>query len=190
MCKICQHSMRMDIESSIIRMTEDHEQTIDEIAKKFECDVDELKTHALFHTPLVRACDLEPHNDQATVQLQPTNPNCHDSLTRQMKLREVDMLSEVANNYLLTLKTMGRRINKLAQVVSIDCEDEEKEVKLAKLLTKPMVELYLGTGGEIRQTVKTMAEINHILNGESDPTASGLAALASAIRDSKNGCDA
>ena len=72
----------------------------------------------------------------------------------------------------------------MAQVVSIDAEDEEKEVKLAKLLTKPMVELYLGAGGEIRQTVKTMAEINNLLNGESDPTLSGLAALASAIKSS------
>ena len=186
MCKICNSSMRMDIESSILRMTEDHEQTIDEIAEQFGCDVDELKTHALFHTPLVRACDLDPNYEEKP---QPFNTSCHDSLTRQMKLREVDLLSEVANNYMLTLKTMGRRINKLAQVVSIDAEDEEKEVKLAKLLTKPMVELYLGTGGEIRQTVKTMAEINHILNGESDPTANGLAALANAIRASKDGCD-
>ena len=190
MCDICTSLHRMDIESAIIRMTEDHEQTIEEIAKNFELDVDVLKTHALFHTPLVRACDLEPHNEQATVQVKPVNPNCHDSLTRQMKLREADLLSEVANNYMITLKTMGRRINRMAQVVSLDFEDEEKEVKLAKLLTKPMVELYLGTGGEIRQTVKTMAEIDRMLNGEADPTANGLAALASAIRASKDGCDA
>lgn len=181
MCKICNHSNRMDIESSILRMTEDHEQTIDDIAAQYKCDVDELKTHALFHTPLVRACDLDPDYVEKP---QPFNSATHDSLTRQMKLREADLLSEVANNYLLTLKNVGRRINKMAQVVSIDAEDEEKEVKLAKLLTKPMVELYLGTGGEIRQTVKTMAEINHMLNGESDPTLSGLAALASAIKNS------
>ena len=88
MCKICKHSMRMDIESSIIRMTEDHEQTIDEIATRFGVDVDELKTHALFHTPLVRACDLDPNYEEKP---QPLNPSCHDSLTRQMKLREADL---------------------------------------------------------------------------------------------------
>lgn len=181
MCKICSNNSRMDIESAVIRMTEDHEHTIDEIAEQFGVDVDELKMHALFHTPLVRACDLDPNYEEKP---QPFNASCHDSLTRQMKLREADLLSEVANNYLLTLKTMGRRINRMAQIVSIDVEDEEKEVKLAKLLTKPMVELYLGAGGEIRQTVKTMAEINHLLNGEADPTASGLAALAAAIKNS------
>lgn len=181
MCKICDKTNRIDIESSIIRMSEDHEQTIEQIAEQYKVDVDELKTHALFHTPLVRACDLDPNFEYTP---QPSNPNSHDSLTRQMKLREADLLSEVANEYLLTMKTMGRRINRMAQIVSIDAEDSEKEVKLAKLLTKPMVELYIGAGGEVRQTVKTMAEINRLLNGEADPTLSGLSALADAIRGS------
>ena len=105
MCKICNSAKRMDVESAIIRMTEDHEQTIDEIADKFEFDVDELKTHALFHTPLVRACDLDPDYEQPE---RVVNPGCHDSLTRQMKLREADLLSEVANNYMITMRTMGR----------------------------------------------------------------------------------
>lgn len=174
MCKICDRPDRMDIESAVIRMTEDHSCTIEEIADRYGCDVNELKSHALFHTPLVRSSDLEYNEPDA----------CRDSLTRQMKLREADLLSEVAQEYLLTMKTMGRRINRMAQVVSIDQEDQDKQIQLAKLLTKPMVELYLGAGGEVRQTVKTMAEINRLLNGDSDSTSSGLVALASAIRES------
>ena len=94
------------------------------------------------------------------------------------------MLAAVGQEYLVTLKTMGRRINKLAQVSSIDIEDEEKQLKLAKLLTKPMVDLYVGLGGEIRQTVKTMAELDRMLNGPEDNLSSGLGALAAAIRGS------
>ena len=79
---------------------------------------------------------------------------------------------------------MGRRINRLASVSSIDCEDADKEVKLAKLLTKPMVDLYIGLGGEIRQNVKAMAEVDRMLNGPQDNGNSGLQALADAIRGS------
>ncbi|MEG2479896.1 MAG: hypothetical protein RSA50_06460 [Mucinivorans sp.] len=107
-----------------------------------------------------------------------------ESLTRRMKLREADMLSAVSNEYLVTLKTMGRRINKLASVSSIDVEDEDKQLRLARLLTKPMTDLYIGLGGEIRQTIKTMAELDRMLNGPEDENSSGLKALASAIRNS------
>ena len=81
---------------------------------------------------------------------------------------------------------MGRRINKLASVSTIDVEDAEKETKLAKMLTKPMVDLYVGLGGEIRQNVKAMAEVDRMLNGPQDTSGNGLLALAEAIRGSGN----
>lgn len=197
-CKICNHPDRAEIENAILTMTADappnEKNSIEQIAEQYKVDLDELKMHALFHTPLVGDGDVEelrdcgevcntPILDVPTVECAP-KPEPRDSLTRRMKLREADMLAAVGQEYLVTLKTMGRRINKLAQVSSIDIEDEEKQLKLAKLLTKPMVDLYVGLGGEIRQTVKTMAELDRLLNGPEDSAATGLAALAQAIRRS------
>ena len=197
-CKICNHPDRAEIENAILTMTADappnEKNSIEQIAEQYKVDLDELKMHALFHTPLVGDGDVEELKAEGGVYNTPildvppvecaSKPEPRDSLTRRMKLREADMLAAVGQEYLVTLKTMGRRINKLAQVSSIDIEDEEKQLKLAKLLTKPMVDLYVGLGGEIRQTVKTMAELDRLLNGPEDSAATGLAALAQAIRRS------
>lgn len=201
-CKICNHSERAEIENAILSMTyadtAEGRVTIEEIAKEFNVDINELKTHALFHTPLVTKSDFE-HAEQpvetdlcangellATGEIEPDDakPTGRDSLTRKMKLREADMLAVVNNEYLVTLKAMGRRLNKLAAVSSIDAEDEDKQFMLSKLLTKPMVDLYIGLGSEIRQNVKVMAELERMLNGPQDSTGGGLLALAQAIRGS------
>ena len=189
-CRICQHPDRSEIENAILSMTAsappNGANSIELIAEQYKVPLDELKMHALFHTPLVGDADVSM--DMTTPEdlglPKSDAERSRDSLTRRLKLREADMLAAVGNEYLVTLKTMGRRINKLAQVSSIDIEDEEKQLKLAKLLTKPMVDLYIGLGGEIRQTVKTMAELDRILNGPEDSAASGLVALAKAIQGS------
>lgn len=156
-CSICAHPHKELIEQAM-----EQGKSVEEVADEFQVSLEELKMHAVFHVPSADA----------------------DSLTRKIKLREADMLSEVSQEYLATLKTMGRRINKLASVSSMDVEDEEKQLKIAKLLTKPMVDLYVGLGGEIRQTVKTMAELDRMLNGPQDNLGSGLSALAAAIHNS------
>ena len=207
-CTICNHADRAEIENAILTMTADappnERNSIEAIAEQYKLPLDELKMHALFHTPLVGDGDIEELHAEGGICNMPIcgggdvcsipsfDPNVEQtpkaaprgSLTRKMKLREADMLAAVGQEYLVTLKTMGRRINKLAQVSSIDIEDEEKQLKLAKLLTKPMVDLYVGLGGEIRQTVKTMAELDRMLNGPEDNLSSGLGALAAAIRGS------
>ena len=207
-CKICGHPERAEIENAILSMTTapvEERMTIEEIAKVFDVDLSELKMHALFHTPLVSKQDVayceqsgcnelgefgepgELAETSGSSELGKDTPAVgRESLTRKMKLREADMLAAVGQEYLVTLKTMGRRINKLAQVSSIDIEDEEKQLKLAKLLTKPMVDLYVGLGGEIRQNVKALAEVDRMLNGPQENGNNGLQALADAIRGSGN----
>lgn len=195
MCDICKRADRAIIEGALVSMTTGATKfTIEEIAEKYELDVEELKAHALFHTPLVSAADLEEDSTQATVTGESDGDNAnadarHGSLVRNMKLKEADMLAEVSAEYLITLKAMGRRINSLLSDAPEDGESEDmpkadKQLKTAKLLTKPMVELYLGLGSEIRQTVKTAAEVDRMLNGPKDGVASGLTALAAAIRGS------
>ena len=185
MCTICNHPDRAEIENAILSMTDGSKSSIEAIAEQYDVSLSDLKMHALFHTPLVGAADLEELRDAGdTEQTEAARPTPRDSLTRRMKLREADLLAAVGNEYLVTMKTMGRRINKLAQVSEIDIEDNDRQLKLAKLLTKPMVDLYVGLGGEIRQTVKTMAELDRLLNGPEDSATSGLVALAKAIQGS------
>lgn len=184
LCTICNHPDRAEIENAILSMTDGSKTSIEVIAEQYDVSLADLKMHALFHTPLVGAADLEQLGVTDSDQSEKAVPR--DSLTRRMKLREADLLAAVGNEYLVTLKTMGRRINKLAQVSEIDVEDNDRQLKLAKLLTKPMVDLYVGLGGEIRQTVKTMAELDRLLNGPEDSATSGLVALAKAIQGSDN----
>lgn len=188
MCTICNHPDRAEIENAILSMTDGLKTSIEVIAEQYDVSLADLKMHALFHTPLVDAADIEELRDAETLgdteQTVAVRAAPRDSLTRRMKLREADLLAAVGNEYLVTMKTMGRRINKLAQVSEIDIEDNDRQLKLAKLLTKPMVDLYVGLGGEIRQTVKTMAELDRLLNGPEDSATSGLVALAKAIQGS------
>ena len=189
LCTICNHPDRAEIENAILSMTDGVKTSIEVIAGQYDVSLADLKMHALFHTPLVGAADIEELRDADmtagdTVLTEAERPAPRDSLTRRMKLREADLLAAVGNEYLVTMKTMGRRINKLAQVSEIDIEDNDRQLKLAKLLTKPMVDLYVGLGGEIRQTVKTMAELDRLLNGPEDSATSGLVALAKAIQGS------
>lgn len=191
MCTICNSNKRADIENAILALTSEAPtnelNTIDKIAETFEVPLEELKLHAIFHTPLTSTADIAKIDEAASAELNKTDKTStepRDSLTRKMKLREADLLSAVSNEYLVTLKAMGRRINKLIAVRNIDVEDEEQLMKCAKLLTKPMVEMYIGLGGEIRQTVSAMAELNQKLNGPEDSVGSGMIALAQAIRSS------
>lgn len=178
-CVVCDHPRRLEIESAILSMS-GTEQGLDigEVAKAFEVDETALKTHALFHTPLVSVEDLAPEVEKSE--------NRRSSLTRMAKLREVDMLAEVSNEYLLTLKTVGRRIKSMVGVnpAATEGEEDDNNIRTAKVLTKPVVDLYIGLGGEIRSTVKTMSDIERALNGPQDSTATGLEALANAIRGS------
>ena len=185
MCRICDRTDRADIENAILNISVESGISVETIAEQYKVDVQELRNHALFHTPLVAPCDIVTQ----TTELQ-LNPEAESkvpaSLARKMKLREADILATVNNEYMVTLKAMGRRINRLASVSSIDAEDEAKRVELAKLLTKPMVDLYIGLGGEIRQNVKALAEVDRMLNGPQENGNNGLQALADAIRGSGN----
>lgn len=188
-CPICDREDRAEIENAILAMTSsDRHYDIDKIAEEFEVDVSALKMHAMFHTPLVDEADLVKEVEAVTGSTEiddEKEPVVRDSLARQMKLREVDILTDTTNEYLVTLHAAGRRINRLFGVINGKAgEDDDQAIRLSKYLTKPMVDLYIGLGSEIRASVKTMAEINKLINGAQDETTTGLMALANAIRGS------
>lgn len=186
MCSICDRADRVAIENAILTMTEsERKRSIDDIAKEYACNITDLKAHALFHTPGICLSEIETPAVADTDPTQSAKDNIapRNSLVRKLKLRESDILSEVNNEYMLTLKNLGRRINKLTSSPGKN-QDEDDEIRCSKLLTKPMVELYIGLGGELRQNIKTIADIDRMLNGPEDSTGTGLLALATAIRSS------
>lgn len=202
-CFICNHPDRGEIENAILQMTSaatpEERVSLENIAEQFDLkgkdQYNQLKMHALFHMPLVTkhdlevaAADLSDHFAEGAVVKETPESSTYTegrmSMAQKLKLHEADMLTAVNHEYLVTLKAMGRRLNKLAHTSSIDDEDQEQTLKISKWMTKPMVDLYLGLGAEIRKNVATLAEVDRALNGPQDSAASGLAALASAIRNS------
>lgn len=182
-CAICLHPDRAEIENAILAVAPGSSITLEKIAEEYGVELNQLKMHAMFHAPLLTEFDKQV-TEQTTKDGETITEEAPTSLVRKMKLREADILSTTSNEYLVTLKSMGRRMNKLIGVTSIDAEDANKQLELAKLLTKPMVDLYIGLGNEIRQNVKAMAELDRLLNGPQDNGTDGLTALAAAIRGS------
>lgn len=115
---------------------------------------------------------------------QPATPQSatkRERLTDKVNMRESDMLLAAANEYLTTLTTLGRRIKRRATENS----DESDQI-LAAFLTTPMVNLYIGSGAELRKAVQGISELNTQLNGPKDSSAEGLKALAAALSFSAN----
>lgn len=166
-CKVCESQYRAQIEQALLNMDPtDDTRNLAAISQQFKIPENDLKLHVLFH------CQLGINSSDFVEA--PT------SIAREAKYKEVAMLEQVAQEYLVTLKTVGARINSLAS-------GRADELYLEKYLTKAVADLYINAGAEIRKTVEAMTEVHQLLNGTPDGGMSGLAALAAAISGSKNG---
>lgn len=154
-CSICEHPKREQIET--ILLGSPNEDTIKDISLEYGLSETELKIHAMMHSTL-------KDNKQ--------------SIVHNAKCREADVLWEAAGEYMHTLAITGRKIAEAA-------DSSEDIISFGRSLSKPLVDLYLGTGGELRACIRSISELDSILNGPQDATASGLAALAAAITRSK-----
>ena len=165
-CKICNHAKRDEIEAVLYRMTpENADKMLSELSEAYDIDIEDIQRHAMFH-----ACmDLTPQGEET-------------SIVRQIKLRETDLLGQVAKDYADTLALVGSRIRQKARNESD--ADGMKDIVFERSMTKGLVELYLGCGDNVRKTIKDIADINQVLNGPKDDGLSGLGALAAAIAGS------
>lgn len=103
------------------------------------------------------------------------------SLLKLIDKREAEYLNSVAQEYLQTLHSLGKKIN-----IAINKMDDvaSNGAAVAKMmLTKQVCELYVSLGSEIRQTVNTLSSLNKDLKSPEDGTNTGLLALANAIAD-------
>lgn len=163
-CAVCKSARREEIERNLFAVapSETPTEELEKLAKEYNVEVSDLQRHALFHSPL--GCGT------------------HDSIVRQIKMREADMLAEATADYMSTLKLVGDKIRTSASY--------DDGMGFSRAITKPIVELYTGCGAEMRNNVRVIADINQQLNGPKDEGTAGLRALAEALTSSrKNGCE-
>lgn len=165
-CPVCKHHMREEIEAVLYRLTpKNGEELLDRLSAAFDLDIEDLQRHAMFHA----AMDLSPKDENT-------------SIVRKIALRETDMLAQCAKDYADTLSLVGQRIR--AKARTEDNEVGAEDIRFERSVTKPLVELYIGCGDNVRKTIKDIADINQVLNGPKDEGLSGLGALAAAIANS------
>ena len=161
-CMICNHPQREAIEAGLFRMhPENSTAVLLSLAEAFDVPVEELQKHALFHTSF----DCSPTGD---------------SIVRQIKMKEADMLASVALDQLETIKSVGKRMRGHIK------NSNEDDLKFENVLTKPVVDLYVGASDSLRKNIQTIADINNLLNGPKDNGLAGLNALAQALHGSRS----
>lgn len=159
-CTICDHPQRAEIERCLLVSDYGNgEMTIADIARKYKVSVTDLQVHAFMHTSMVQLESAE----------------VGDSIAGAVKKREANLLSAMADEYYATLKATGKQIRTIMN-------DESNGG--ARTITKPLVELYIGVGNNLRQTMETIVTMNQKVNGEQDAGMQALAAVVSAIRGS------
>ena len=86
MCRVCQHNQRAEIENALLELT-DREKgvTVEGIAEEYGISVNELKLHALYHTPLVRPEDIET--------IEATQPNEADKFASGVLVEDIPQLT-------------------------------------------------------------------------------------------------
>lgn len=157
-CVICNHPKRKEIEQELlIRNFGDSDVTFKTIADTYNVPVKDLQIHALYHVAI----------------------EADNSITEQIHLREADVIRDAMNENFATLKNLSTKIN---QIVS---EHTTKEPTL-NMLSKSVVDLYLGCSQAINEAANTLVKLNLAVNGEKDNGLDGLKALVNVINASKS----
>ena len=163
-CSICNHPKRADIEKAcLLRDFGDTQVTLRDIATEFNVDLKDLQVHVLMHMPL----ELELTKDNSE----------SESIAGKIKRREADVLRAIIEDSYVTFKNLSQKIN---SVVSCHTADASTLTQI----TKPVVDLYLGTSQTIRENVSLLLKIDMHVNGEEDKGLQTLASLVNAIRGS------
>jgi len=188
-CLVCQSEHRLDIESALMMG-----QTAAKVAAFYQIPIDHINNHKEICAAYLLSLDefdaqvaRELNTDPATGELfAPDNPHHRTptipgSIRRNLKLREGDLLAATADELFHTMKNLGRKINKFVD----EAHTPDGLMEQQRFLRLPLCQMYVGIAGEIRQTVKTMADIDKQVNAsESDNPISDLRALSMALHRS------
>ena len=158
-CKICRHDDQHLIETALLA---GHE--VESVAKEFNLDLNELKVHVAMHLGSFSKDGEE------------------ESIAQKLKIKEAVTLRNTYQEYSLTLRKLGTHINR--QIALAESTDGGS---LDRYLAKSTIDLYLGAGKEVRDTIKTLADIDQQINGRDSNAVNGIVDLVKAIRGSANG---
>lgn len=169
MCNVCSHPHREEIENALYKMnSKNANKILAKISEEYDVSIEDLQKHALFHTPIMG----DPQGD--------SEDEIHDSIVRQIKMREADVLSAIVLDQATTVKVLGKRIRRFAT------SSDEEDIRFEKTLTKPIVDLYNGASDGLRKNIQTLADLNQLINGPKDDGLSGLSALAQVLAASRD----
>jgi len=181
-CPICEWDERVNIDSALLAG-----QPVEKVAKFYNLDVEVLEHHKNFCASYLLSLDeFDAMVAKDLVGKEKENANAgskkRGSLQRSLALREGDLLAATSQELFTTLKNIGRKINRFVD----EATTPDGLAAQQRFLKLPLCQMYVGIASEIRQTVKTMADIDKQVNAaEPDNPASGLHALADAIKRTK-----
>ncbi len=200
-CVVCRHPDRAEIERLLLSLNDATQCiTLSSIAEDYGIEESQLRVHALMHSPLVLNFSIESEEaigkafeQKAGIKQEDDAKGSSDTddipklssrnrkrLADKVDVRESDMLLTAANEHLVMLKTLSRRLNRLA--ISNDKDD----IRFERVINGPIVNLYLGASSELRASIDGLAKLNAMINGTEENGASGIVALAEALKMSVN----
>lgn len=136
-CPICNNPNRHQIDTDLL-----NGDSLEEIVSREygNFNLNQLRVHAVTH---VKVLDSSSGNE---------------SIATRLAVREADALSATCAEYMATLKRLGAAIDTQISIV------EDGEISLSQALSKAVVDLYLGTGNQIRETVRLLMEAEKDMN--------------------------
>ena len=213
-CLVCQSDHRIDIENALMTgqssatiakfytIDIDHITFHKEVCAAYVLTLDEfdaLVARELFNSNidastgelLIDPATMLPIAPETEQTLQDANVQVTGlkkpgaSLRRNLNIREADLLAASAQDLYLTQKNVSREINRQIDNIS---RTSEGIVDQKQFLRLPICQMYTGIASEIRQTIRTMADIDKMLNAtETDNPNVGMFAVANAIERSMTG---
>ena len=163
-CTVCEHPNRVDIDTALLSG-----QPINKVGVFYGVASKHIIAHKELCSPYLATQDdfnqmvqnevyeiLETENINTSQSATPKKPA---SFGAQLGLRETDILVSSINQMLIMQTSLGREINKFLT----NMDTPEGLLAQQKFLRKPVMDAYVLVGSEIRQSVKTLADIQAML---------------------------
>lgn len=160
-CKVCESDHRHQIEMDLLSGM-----SVEQIYMNYKgvvpgLTLDQIKIHAV--------CHIKTSSDNG------------ESIATKLAFSEAQMLTTSCNEYMSTLQRLGKVIN--GQLTHV----ENGDLTIQQALSKSLVDLYVGTGNQIRESVKLLTEAYADMNADdsNSQSRSGLKMLAGALDRSR-----
>lgn len=157
-CPVCDSVARHQVEVALMSGLSP-EEIVEKKYGKFT--VEDIRLHAVAHMELLES---------------------KESIATKLACKEADALTRVHSEYMATLSRLGKVISSQLDQV------EDGSITMSQALSKATVDLYLGTGNQIRETVKLLTETYADMNADSGErdNKSSINKLVMAIDRSRN----